>query len=508
MRRATFDALAEKHPALLRGLARVVVELLRKRTATTRTQHAVGTITVLPIVECPETNAFAAKLAGALSVFGPTLHVDVGTTGKATRIDDVRAVRPGSDEDTQIGSWLAGEEERRAFLVFEADASLTPWTDRCLRQADLVVAVGRSDDDPVPSEAEQALAERADAPSRARQVLVLLHAGDAPRPGTRAWLAPRSVDQHHHVRTGHPGDLERLARILSGNAVGLVLGGGGARGFAHVGVHRALVEHGIPIDWVGGTSIGAVFSAAIALGWDPDRVEAQGRNAFVDERPFNDLTVPIVSLLSGRRIDRLTRRLFETQIEDMLLPYFCVSSDLTSSSLRVHEDGDLWRAIRSSVSLPGVLPPTVLSRHLAIDGAMLNNLPVDVMRDRAVSNVIAVDLSAGEEAEELDVLEIPSPLQILLSRLPFSRRARVPGIVTVLVKATLMASAVHSRAMRGDADLLLSPPVGRFGLLESNAFDAIVEVGYDHAREALKAWPPRPAPHQGGAARTSEEEHA
>jgi CRP-like cAMP-binding protein len=160
MGRATFDALAEKHPALLRGLAGVVVDLLRKRTATKRTQHAVGTITVLPIVEGPETRAFAAKLAAALAVFGPTLPVDAETVEKHAGIADARAVRPGSDEDARIGSWLAEEEERRAFLVFQADASLTPWTDRCLRQADLIVAVGRSEDDPHPTEAEYALEAR------------------------------------------------------------------------------------------------------------------------------------------------------------------------------------------------------------------------------------------------------------------------------------------------------------------------------------------------------------
>ncbi len=377
-------------------------------------------------------------------------------------------------------------------ILLEADAEATEWTRRCLRQADLILIVGNSADDPSAIAAELELIHEADVVRSVRHVLVLLHPMSTHViSGSARWLDARNVSQHHHVRIGVALDIERLARIISGTAIGLVLGGGGARGFAHVGVYRALCEHEIPIDWVGGSSIGAVFAAGIAMGWDPRKVEEEARHSFVKGNPFGDFTVPLVALLRGRRIDRLAQRSFSGDIEDMLIPYFCVSSDLSAARLTVHERGELWRAIRASVSLPGVLPPAVEAKHLAIDGGILNNLPVDIMLDRSVGKVIAVDLSAGKEYE-VDYLEIPSPLQIMLSRLPFTRKLQVPGIVTLMMKATVMASAIHSRSVRSEASLLLNPPVGRFGLLAVSDFEEIVEAGYQHACEKLKDWPLRP----------------
>ena len=397
--------------------------------------------------------------------------------------------RQGSAEGSQLDDWFTIEENRQRFLLLEADAEATEWTRRCLRQADLIVIVGNSADDPSPSAVELELIHDVDRLRSVRQVLVLLHPqANKEISGTARWLDARNVGEHHHVRIGVPHDLERIARVLAGTAIGLVLGGGGARGFAHAGVYRAMCEAEIPIDWVGGSSIGAVFGAGIAMGWEPQLVEDEARRSFVNENPFGDFTVPLVALLRGKRIDRLTQRSFAGNIEDMLIPYFCVSSDLSAACLRVHERGEIWRAIRASVSLPGVLPPAVEEKHLAIDGGILNNLPIDIMRERSVGEVIAVDLSTGEDVD-LDYHEMPGPLQILLSRLPFTRNLLVPGIVTLMMKATVMASAVHSRSVRSDATLLLNPPVGNFGLLAMSDFEEIVEVGYQHARERLKDWP-------------------
>lgn len=238
--------------------------------------------------------------------------------------------------------------------------------------------------------------------------------------------------------------------------------------------------------------MGAVFGAGIAMGWIPERVEEEARVSFVDGNPFGDFTFPLVALLRGKRIDRLIRRSFSIDIEDMLIPYFCVSSDLTAARLTIHESGELWRAIRASISLPGVLPPAVDRKHLAVDGGILNNLPIDVMRDRSVGKVIAVDLSVDNEYE-LDYHEIPSPLQIAWSLLPFARKVKVPGIVTLMMKATVMASAVHSKSIRTEATLLLHPPVAPYGLLAMNDFEEIVEVGYQHACERLEDWPSPPS---------------
>ena len=176
------------------------------------------------------------------------------------------------------------------------------------------------------------------------------HTSGSPGPrGTARWLEQRDFDRHYHVRADEPGDLARLARVLTGNAVGLVLGGGGARGFAHIGVLRALRELGVPVDLVGGTSIGAIIGAQIATGLGASEIQEAGRE---QSTSLFDPTLPIVSLSSGRR---LGARLLDTfgglEIEDLPIPFFCVSTNLTEASEVIHRRGALTSAIREKLKL-------------------------------------------------------------------------------------------------------------------------------------------------------------
>ena len=239
-----------------------------------------------------------------------------------------------------------------------------------------------------------------------------------------AWLEPRRLDFHLHVRADRPDDLQRVVRIISGRATGLVLGAGAARGFAHLGVYRAMVEAGIPVDWVGGSSIGAIMAAAVAHDWTPEHAIAVARQAFVEGKPFSDYTFPMVSLLSGSRMTKLLQQHLEGELEDLPIPFFCVSSNLSTGALSIHERGPIWKAARASASLPGVLPPVVHEGQLAVDGAVLNSLPVDIMQGKLVGQVIAVDLTT-RKAYQIDYDEVPSVWAMLFAKLtvPFVQGA-------------------------------------------------------------------------------------
>ncbi len=228
-------------------------------------------------------------------------------------------------------------------------------------------------------------------------MLVLLQPPpDKPIQGTARWLANRRIDFHVHVRRDQPDDLSRVTRIISGNALGLVLAGGAARGFAHLGVHRAMLELGLPIDWIGGTSIGAIMAAAIAAPVSAEETFKLCRKSFVDGKPFSDFTIPMMSLIRGRRMDAMLRQHLDYRIEDLPIPFYCVSCNLDNGSTNLHESGDLPAALRASAALPGIIPPAVVNQRLTIDGAVVNNLPVDVMRQKPVSRIIAVDLGSAE----------------------------------------------------------------------------------------------------------------
>ena len=472
--RAAFHRLAASHPGLVLNVAAQVAERLRDRTATgSGVARGLENLALLPVGRGPRLDRFAAQLASVLAAHGSVRHLDASWVG-------------GRDEST-LADGLHELEARHRFVVLEAEPQRSAWSELCRRHADVLLLIADASQPPTAGpwaslEGKQGAA--------ARRILVLLHPGDEIS-GTARWLAALPAEQVHHVRANAAErDVARLARVLAGDAIGLVLGGGAARGFAHVGVIRALDEAGIPVDWLGGSSIGAVFAATVALDWEPSRIAALARQAFVEENPLGDFTLPLVSLLRGRRLRRLVVRHFGGDIEDLPIPYFCVSSHLDRGELTVHERGPLWRAIRASVALPGVLPPAVVDGHLAIDGGILNNFPVDVMRERPVGHVIGVDLSARKE-RRVDYDEVPGPFALLRSRLlPFGRRPGAPSILSLMMKASLVASAAHSRAMHRQADLVLMPPVGDFGLLDVRSFDRIVAVGYEHAQQRLASWKP------------------
>jgi len=323
----------------------------------------------------------------------------------------------------------------------------------------------------------------------ARRMLIMLQPGGGrPIVETVRWLAGRKVDFHVHVRDDVPGDLGRVVRIVSGRALGLVLAGGAARGFAHLGVYRAMQECGLPVDWVGGTSLGAIMAAVLAAPYNLEEAIEIARRSFVKGKPFSDFTVPLVSLISGRRMDRLLHKHLDFSIEDLPTPFFCVSCMLDTGALKLHENGNLADAVRASASIPGIIPPAVVDGRLAVDGAVINNLPVDIMQHKPVGTIVAVDLSADKEVA-VDYPAMPSAWAVLRGRyLPFSRRYRVPGLSTVLLKATELGTLERVRNLGQQADLLLRPQVRQFGMTEVKSFDRIVQAGYEHARKELGPW--------------------
>ena len=484
---ATFDRLGRERPQLVRQLAGGIAMRLRDRTAgTSGIRRGLRTIAVVSPGGAGLGPALAARLAASLGQRGPVQLLSSANLRElgapalpAARHESVSAA---------FTDWLAEQEERHRYLLLVADAEDSVWSHLTQRHADTVLVAIDANDGRVREMLAGSTAGRA-AGHGAMRALVLHHAGGGEViSGTSAWLTAGGFERHFHLRTGVPGDLDRLVRILAGESIGLVLGGGAARGFAHLGVYQALCEAGIAVDWVGGASIGAVMGAPIARGLPPAEAIALARKAFVDGRPFSDVTVPVLSLLRGQRMQRLIRMHLEGDIEDLPVPFYCISSNLGQGLPHIHVRGPLAPAVRASVSLPGVFPPAVVGGQLAIDGGILDNLPVDVMRRQPVGQVIAVDVTSRQDYA-VDYDEVPSPWRVLASRfLPFMPRYRVPRFLSLMLKATEIGTMAAVRASGERADLLLRPPVSRFSLTDVRSFDQIVQAGYEHARDALRDW--------------------
>jgi NTE family protein len=464
--RAAFEALVERHPGAMLDVARLAVEglLLRERRA--EAPDKPRTFAILPVDAAVPVRALAATLARALETYG-----------RCALIDAASAAGRGSD-------WFAEREADTRFVIYLDDRGDPAWRRRCLRQADVLLLPAHAGQ-PARPWPEAAPGHPARARHRPRH-LILLHPGGAVLPGAaRRWRAQFSgALQHHHVRDDD--DITRVARLVSGHGRGLVLAGGGARGLAHLGALKALREAGHRFDAVGGTSIGAIIGAGAALQWGTDTLLRKNHDAFVRGRPVSDWTLPLVALTRGRRASAMLRQAFgAVDIEDLPLPFFCVSTNLTREDRAVHRRGPLWLWLRASSAIPGILPPVLHHGDVYVDGALEDNLPTDVMAGDGLAHVTAVSIRADIRLRtRLEATCTPPWWRLLFAR----RDARGwPGLISTLTRSAMVNSEETSARCRALADLLITPPLEHIGMLDWKDFDRAVDAGYRETVKVLEA---------------------
>lgn len=496
--RDQLDGLLKTYPTLLPQMLRLTMDRLRRaQRASRRIAHS-SSLTILPVSPNAPLESFAARLAETMSATDTCLLLTSERVNQELGMADVAQAKDGEPNDLRLRMWLNDMEGKFQFILYQTDRQASNWTIRCLRQADELVLVGDAADTPELSAIDrEVILQDKKKGTTSRQSLVLVHRDGTRRPsGTLRWLILRpEVDRHFHVRMdAHAqSDFQRVARFVGGHAIGLVLSGGGARGFAHVGVIRAMQRRNIPIDMIAGVSMGSLLAAGFAFQENFDEmvelIKQQLRGS------MGDYMLPIFSLAAGRRFNRRLQKLFDdVRIEDLWLPYFCVSSNLTRSEIKVHDRGLLWSCVRASGSLPGIVPPVILDGDLHFDGCLLNNLPMDVMR-RHVGHgkVIAVDVVPPVMARRVQSqFECPSGWQILWSRLnPFVTTIDVPNIAYVLQRAGELG-AVHARQRLIEqhlADKYLAPKfVEDYEILDFKKVDEIAEKGSSYAVREVDSW--------------------
>jgi NTE family protein len=306
---------------------------------------------------------------------------------------------------------------------------------------------------------------------------ILLQPADAERPqNSDRWLRAAPVSRLFQIRRGASADIARVARTLTGRSVGLVLSGGGARAYAHIGVLSALHELGIAPDLVGGTSMGAVIAAGVAMGWSLKELDARIRNAFVETSPLSDIAFALLAMTRGSEVDRrLLRHFGETDIADLWRPFLCVSTNLTTGLLFEHCQGVLRRALRASISLPGVLPPVVHEEQVLVDGALVRNLPTDLMRERHDGLTIGVDVAESAGLRPAKRALDPPGLRWLTS----GAWLKGPPIVSVLIRsATLPSAKLVAAGVEDAADLIIAPELSGVGLRDWKVYDRAVAAAY------------------------------
>jgi predicted acylesterase/phospholipase RssA len=412
------------------------------------------------------------------------------------RLLDAHRVVTEADMQSELGSdptplvrvqWFEKLETTFDAVVFVAHATPDAWTRACLDHADVVLAVAAAGTTPALRPIEDLLT-RPGQPTRTELVLVHAPSTDTPR-NTRLWLAPRDLRRHHHVRHGDTADAARVARLVLNRGIGVVFGGGGARGIAHIGVVRALEAHGVPIDATGGTSIGSIIAGSVARGYDADRTAAILRAAVVEGKSPIDLTLPALSLAAGARVTERIRTGAEgLDLEDAWRNTFCVSTNLTTGSLEIHRDGPAWKAIRASFAVPGVFPPVPNARgEVLVDGGLLDNLPVGPMRrQHAGISVIAIDVGASREPLSTPMSDtgVVSGWGYVWSQLRNRSYGNLVGLPRILMRLTELGAGGGA----DHGDLCLRPRTDAVSLMDFKAFDALMEIGRRDADPEIAKW--------------------
>ena len=488
-----FQRVVERHPQAMLQIARITARRARPRGSGGEAPGA-RTLALVPLGPDAPLSEVASKLTEALGALGSTLHLGSVRLDALRGRDGIAQTPEDHPMDVSLVAWLGQQESDHRYVVYEADRDWSAWSRRCVRQADRVVLVGRAGTDPEPGPLETEA--RAAAP-RARAELVLVHPDDVERPrGTAAWLERRSVHAHHHLRLGNAGDVGRVARCLAGRAVGLVFGGGGARGFAHIGVIRAIEETGLPVDMIGATSMGAIVGSALALEWPRAEMERLA-SLFVSRRRLLDPTLPLTSFMASGKVTRLYQRLWgDTRIEDLWRSLFIVSSNLSRAEPVIHRSGLLWECVRATTAIPGTFSPMLLDGDVIVDGGVLNNFPIDVMRDVVeTGTVIGVNVVPSQGRTRTGKSRYRfgptlSGFRLLWNRVnPLGRKLRAPSLLGILTRSTEINSAWRARAeeFRRHADLLIEPALGRFRTLDFDAWERIVGAGYESGGEQLRS---------------------
>lgn len=459
-RQAFLDAVG-RHPEAMIELARLMVARARDTDGAGADPSVFGFISA----RARPIRPFVDRVRGAIEALGFSCEiVDHGAL-------------------TSVAEWFSRIEESHDYVLYVAEREEIAWARLCARQVDRLFIVG----DALQAPPASAVRHAPILDERGLTDLILLRDARMERPAnTGVWIDAVDPARWFHARDTVAADVERIARIITAQSVGLVLSGGGARAYAEIGALHALRDAGTPVDFLGGASMGALIAAGIAMGWSDDELEHRVRDVFVRQGPLTDIALPIVAMTRGRKVMKLLKDNFgDIAIEDMPFPFFCVSSNLSTGGVKVYRRGSLVNALRASISLPGVMPPVMEDDQIIVDGGVLKNFPVDIMRALHLGPVVGVDVTIPTGIETGGgLIENPDNWwRWLIS----GEWKKGPPIVSILMRSATVTTEAELAEARKITDVLILPDIPGVEIRDWKAYEPAVEAGWAATVAALSA---------------------
>ncbi|MDP3657666.1 MAG: patatin-like phospholipase family protein [Brevundimonas sp.] len=376
--------------------------------------------------------------------------------------------------------WFSRVEDSHDFVLYVAEMDEPAWAALCARQVDRVFIVGNG----LMAPPNRPMPHAGVLDAQRRTDLILLRDPRMARPAnTAVWLDEIQPGRWFQCVEGDQADADRMARVNTGSAVGVVMSGGGARAYSHIGALRALHEAKVPIDFVGGSSMGAVIAAGPAMGWSQEELETRIHKAFVESDPLSDITFPMLAMVRAKKVERLLYDAYgDMDLADLSRPFFAVSTNLTSGKIEVHRKGLMRRAMRASIAIPGLLPPIVIDGQVLVDGAVLKNLPTEVMRQMHGGPIIGIDMSQTRGVDAALIEHPPSIWRLIVT----GAWRRGPPIVSILMRSATLTTDADLESSRAATDVLIQPTPDGVDIRDWKGFDAGVAAGYSATRTALE----------------------
>lgn len=489
--KATFTKVINRHPEVIVNISRTIVDRLKKVQVSK--EGAPVNLCFVPIHDFEENSRviediykYTARRRKSALLTRKFASRDIG-------VDLERLDEKAGDMYKKLSAWLYDEEIENDFTFFVCESKTRHWNTIGIRQADHVVLVG----DATRSPDLTAMDELVKINSSTRCSLLLIHPSDTEYPrNTNKWLSLRPwVKNNYHLKLKESGAIGRISRLLTDRAIGVVFAGGGAKGFSHIGILKAMKEHGLLFDIAGGVSVGSFVAGCAAMNQPIDQMVQVIREQ-AHYNPFKDINfLPYYSLVLGKRMKKVLDKAIDSytgdskfRIEDLWLPMYTIAANYSRAQEEVFHKGDLVRAMLASSAIPGVLPPIIYKNEILVDGGTMNNFPVDVMRKMQANKVIGIDFFL-ENSRPIKKDGFPGGFEIVKNKIAGKGNRGLPRIGSIILNSTLLASTAKRHEALEMLDLHFNPDLLKFGISDFKSYDKIVQLGYEYGTEFLQKLP-------------------